>query len=243
MHRPMHLLKAKGSQTICETCVNYYASLQQRWLTNTTLRTWWTQLSPSEKTARYQTQHRHIHRQKRTFEAVQYSEKVSKLVEERKFAVDALVPWRVFKRNKLAEGTTTDQASIDFLELLNDSSVHCEVHRGEWCVPVFEGIRLERGTVEGSGYALSRHATPQATRELGSLMNQGRILVDSYALELQKQASFGGAPLPIDIPSTDGLGEQNQLPAAVARNLICDAMQHEVFRAEKAFRPNCFRAP
>ena len=61
-----------------------------------------------------------------------------------------------------------------FCNLVNNPQVHCEFHRGEWHVPDYQGVRVQRGMEERGGYSLDRTANISSQPQLMDLMSAGR---------------------------------------------------------------------
>ena len=165
-------------QGVCKPDSASYKNLTTRWAKNRELRNWFTNLSEEGQTAWYLRQQAHVGADgKRKFDAgVHYSDRSEQSSETGDFEVDRLVPWPTFKRLKLQEGMSVQQAEVEFAELVDNPSVECTKARGQWLVPIFEGIERTRGTATRQIQDTCRTATIEDPEALAEMQAQGQLL-------------------------------------------------------------------
>ena len=99
---------------LCTTDVNNYASLAKRWQNNKKIRTWWNNKTPTEKTQWYREEQNHCAGSKREFSTVDYEEGQSQKAKQTRLAKFYHIPFAVYIRYKLCEGTQRTQAILLF---------------------------------------------------------------------------------------------------------------------------------
>ena len=226
--RPISLLKLRGNQQNCETCLSNYSSLQYRWKTEKQLKAWWQSLSLTDQAKHFEKKLNHVAGTKRDFDNQGYREYSETKAKSARLAQIMLVPWSVYLRHAIASGSTPSQAAFEFVNQVKNNTVHCAFEQGQWCVPEFHGILIQHGTESASGYSVDRSAQLHTAQQSQQLMAAGAAMVAQTNDGAQKALSqFGIAARP-DLPNTQGLTQMHQAPISQAPDPMRIAIANEV---------------
>ena len=116
---PISEMTVRGNQSVCKADVSSYRSLQNRWKTQRSLKTWWDNKSESDKVEWYRAQQKHERGQKRNFDSITYEETSFKETVQNDMEADNWVPINVFIRLRFAEGVNRTTAIAEFSHLLH----------------------------------------------------------------------------------------------------------------------------
>lgn len=94
---------------------------------------------------------------------------------------DDFIPWRIFRRRALLDGTTSAQAAYDFVQTIQNNRVACEFNRGKWNAPECQGIRRTSGRRQEQGIGVVRNGQFEPAEELRDLSLQGPQIVERQA--------------------------------------------------------------
>ena len=192
-NRPISMLRVRSGQKVCEDDVRSYTSLQARWTTNRQLRVWWKTLPDDQKVTWYIKQQGAEFGRKRTVEEMMYSEFEEETAKASRMELDDLIPWRIYRRRAIADGTSSAQAAYDFVALIQNNQVACEFIRGEWHVPEYQGVRREAGSEHRAGTSVNRNAKVNSAEQLQQLTCGGRALVEKQANAYAAASNQGGS--------------------------------------------------
>ena len=98
-------LVQQGNCQICREDVNSYGSLQHRWKTNRSLKSWWMALGETEQANWYRKHQGQEKGAKRKFDNVNYGEINARTGQNWEFSMDGLITWIEFLRRNLPLGS------------------------------------------------------------------------------------------------------------------------------------------
>ncbi len=175
---------------VCGRCHSAYNGLQKRWNQNRKLRSWWNEQTKEQQINWFQKQHDVPVGAKRKFDLLQYSEQATKSAFRSEADVDRFVPWSVFRREGLACGRSEQELEKEFQDRVDDPTCEAVQRRGQWLVPVYEG--MERRTGEESKQAMTamRTAVVVNNDQLVQLQHGGGALRSQF-LESCEQTKTG----------------------------------------------------
>ena len=107
------LMTMRNNQKICVQDVRSYNHLQARWSSNRALRTMWMNMSAEDKVLWYRNHQDVPAGTRRSHEEMMHSDYAKDAAVSERMEVDELIPWRIFRRRSLADGTSLPQAAHD----------------------------------------------------------------------------------------------------------------------------------
>ena len=80
-----------------------------------------------------------------------------------------------------------------FCGLVNNPLVHCEIRRGLWHVPDYQGVRMATGSVHSQGFEVARRAAIGSPGQLQDLLRGGQQqtsqVLDGYTAQNNARVS------------------------------------------------------
>ena len=191
---------------VCEQCVSRpgvcikdnasYKSIAQRWNKQRQLKIWWDSLDDDQKANWYLKQHTIGNGVKRKFDEITYAERSIQSTTAQESFVDMMIPWSIYKRNGLTEGTDLVQLEREFKALVERPDTEAVFARGQWHVPEYIGIRREHIESVAQNIEVERSALIHTPQQLELLQASGRQLLQQFGSTITPPLQVAPAGLP-----------------------------------------------
>ena len=223
---------AKGNQMWCLADNRSYDALCTRWAKSPKLKLWWQALTPNDKVSwfiRWQTMD-----PRTRFDAITAIERTVYSIEDVNDEIDGWVPFHIYFRDNIHNpGATLSSLQQEFKDIVERNNSTCRFHRGEWHVPVYQGLerRVRRRTAQE--IVAQRSATITDRHQLNSIMQAGQQSLQRYARAVPQVLA---APTPLSLPAPLIDARQEDQPVlAEPRDMMMDAIGREVCGHNSSF--------
>ena len=186
---PMSEHVQKGYQSWCKSDNRSYTSLSARWQRNPKLKQWWTKLSPVHK-VHWFTKWQPLNGKAR-FDAIIYLETAVESMEELNDEIDSWITWRKFKIEGKLLGLSDADISAEWGETIRSNRANCLFRRGEWLVPVFDGVERRVRQRTANEIQSIRQSQCQDDDELRRLVESGRQNLQRFSSGVATPACLG----------------------------------------------------
>ena len=221
----------------CAACKSNYKYLTDRWARDKKLKKWFQSKTPEQKQTWFQ-QRKKNKSNRRSFEDLGYEEADIQEVHEGEDELDHYKPWSLYKRHRLQEGHTLEEAKQYWAEDLADDTIDKKFVRGQWCIAEFEGVMAARGNKRAIQISSKRGTQLQSQADLDRLEASGKATLNQAAKSFATTVARSRRSL--DEPELDE-GDV-ELPASLPTpvSVLASVMQKEVKLSSCHHRPfNC----
>ena len=204
----------------CIRDVQSYKSISERWVRNRPLKGWWDSQNEMEQANWYRKQHGLKRGEKRKFEAT-YSDLSNRRAWTNYDNIDRWVPFHIYLQIELPKGLKNEaEIRAEFNDIVARCQSDCRWERNEWCIPIWQGMELRRGTGLEQVSSTSRVAVEvESSEDLRAMQAVGaRLLTDftSSFERVQGASDPSSAPMPdVSVSEQPRLREERDVMTAV----------------------------
>ena len=215
----------------CKPDAASYKALTDRWKSDRKLRMWFVALSPEART-NWHLENQAVSGAKRKFGEIEYTDASILQALNSEYVADEWIPWKWFKIYGTMEGKTLVELEAEWERTLTEHKHQCKWVRGEWCVPVFRGVKGFIGTQQIQESTTARHAINPSVENLQSMVQSG----DQLRRQFLQQATGPIMPPAENVPQVADVHEADMPNAQPLQDVMSKTIIREAMCRSSPFR-------